>query len=133
MVKPAIPRSLLLTPIAPAHTGNGLAMRAAAARHALATLGEVDTVVVPVSDTMARESMGLPPEGVLAASWLRHPRSRALLRQVEALPQRARLAAPGTLDNIVQADRYDVIYVLRLYMAGTVVEIRDRYPEAFFL
>lgn len=46
-------RTVLLAPIGPSHPGNGLAHRVRLWREALASLGEVVTVVVPVSGPVA--------------------------------------------------------------------------------
>ena len=139
------PQALLLTPIVPDITGNGLAMRAAAIAQALADITELRTVVVPVSVNAADTQMHwIKKHSVQAAvlrqpnsadamrAWLNYPQSRRLVATVPSLPQRARAAAPvhkTTLAKLLQHNEFQFIYVLRLYLAGTVVPLLEQYPH----
>ena len=138
MVTPPKLRSLLLTPVTPAMTGNGLAMRAAAIRNALAALGQVDTLLAPVAEQPGQASgrvrtLALNSSPRTAASWLSYARGRKLLTSITNLPTRARLAPPGILDEYYLSRDYDVVYVLRLYLAGLALPLMARSTETHFL
>jgi glycosyltransferase involved in cell wall biosynthesis len=108
---------VLVTPLAPAPTGNGLAMRAGMFLEALAAQRAVDVVIVPVvgpgephdwASRLARRVVVVPPVG--AASAGEHVRAqladavlRARLERTSPLPQRARLAPPTLVTDAVAA------------------------------
>lgn len=128
---PAGPRILLLTPIAPATGGNGLAMRAWSLARALGRLGELHTRLVPVAgpaggSATARFCCAQPPAAEqAAASWLRYAAGRRLLVEVPSLPGRARLAAPAVCDQWPDLHRFDLVFVFRLYMAGLALPLLE--------
>jgi len=136
-------RLLFLTPITPGPTGNGLAMRAWGTWQALSCLGEVRTFVLPVAET---EGYSGETENVThiatvnprkaAASWVSYDRGRTLLAHAGKLPERARLAAPAYGEEILHlldTSRYDLVYVLRLYLAGTALPLMHALSETRFL
>jgi glycosyltransferase involved in cell wall biosynthesis len=124
---------VLVTPLAPAPTGNGLAMRAAMLLEALAAEGPVDVVVVPVSGpptagewlaSRARRVVVVEPSSLRSraevVAELSDPVQRAELAALEELPARARLATPAS----ARAARSElpgaaptVVAVLRSYLA----------------
>ncbi len=136
-------RLLFLTPITPSPTGNGLAMRAWGTLRALSSLGELHTVVLPIAEAerdsgqagnLTRIAAMNPRKA--AASWLSYDRGRTLLAQVPKLPRLARLAAPAYGEEILHhlcTGGYDLVYVLRLYLAGTVLPLMQQLPETKFL
>jgi polysaccharide biosynthesis protein PslH len=103
-----IDRVVLLAPIVPACTGNGLAMRAGMFLEALASQVDVDLVVVPVSgaptslDWAAAQARSVqvvePVTGAAArehvTAQLADPRLRARLEATAPLPTRTMLAPP---------------------------------------
>lgn len=128
----------MLTPIVPAPTGNGLAMRSAVAVEALRRLGSLTVVVIPVADFAAagRDSRWIaercdrfeivdPVSGSLAAvEWLSSERGRQISRMAEPLPERARGATPALGDRLQQRlgeEPIDLVYTLRLYLAGAAL------------
>lgn len=136
------PRILLLAPITPAPTGNGLAMRAALAVLGLARAGELSTAVVPVAGPRpsaeqlawtaarsARVAVVDPPAGKAAVrSWLERVDGRRIVTAVGDLPERARLASPAAGEAVLEAfggARFDVVYVLRLYLAAVALPLLD--------
>lgn len=152
MASVAPPQILLLTPIAPAPTGNGLAMRAALAVEGLARAGDLWTAVVPVAGPQpeaqalawtAERAVSVvtvePPGGTRAArSWLELPLGREILATAGTLPGRARLASPAAglaarealaelaREKGLEPAAFDAIYVLRLYLAGAALPFLER-------
>jgi glycosyltransferase involved in cell wall biosynthesis len=130
---PECERAVLVTPLAPAPTGNGLAMRAALLLEALRGAGPVDVVVVPVSGpatggewlaSRARRVVVVDPaesrSRAEVVAQLADPAHRAELAALEELPARARLATPASaraaraeLPGVAPA----VVVVLRSYLA----------------
>ena len=139
----AMTRLLFLTPITPGPSGNGLAMRAWGTKQALSSLGELHTFVLPIAETarVSGEAKNVTRIATIdprkaAASWISYDRGRKLLAHVGKLPERARLAAPAYGEEILRllrTSRYDLVYVLRLYIAGTVLPLMNRLPETRFL
>jgi hypothetical protein len=137
MVTPRQPKALLLTPIAPQPTGNGLAMRAAMAVEGLSRAASLYAVVIPVSGPVdgaaltwvrqhACQVVCAPlldsPKAI--SSWLAYPQGRLLLGDVPSLPMRARLATPAcgeAADELMGKPDFDVIYVLRAHLAGAAL------------
>jgi glycosyltransferase involved in cell wall biosynthesis len=137
-------RSVLVTPLAPAPGGNGLAMRAGMLLDALAGAGPVDVVVVPVSGpadggdwltARAGQVVVVGPEPPRtradAVAQLADPRRRAELAELEALPARARLAAPALVPVALEAlDPFDgapppIVVVVRSYLAPFGATLAD--------
>lgn len=136
---------LLIVPIAPDATGNGLAMRAGMWLEALAETGAVDVVVVPVSGAATPSSWAralarrivtadVPNDAVAARSHttmqLADPVLRERLQRCQPLPARARLAPPtladGILDQLPGLDR-PVVVVMRDYLAPLGLWIARRH------
>lgn len=125
---------MLVTPISPHRTGNGLAMRAGVLLEALAVAGPVDLLVIPVSGpgavtdwaaSIARTSrvVALPEDAATARSHtsaqLADPVLRARLSDTQPLPVRAR-QVPPTLCSAVAEDLGDAsnstVVVMREYL-----------------
>ena len=134
---PSRPQALLITPIVPAPTGNGLAMRAALAVEGLTRCCDLWTAVVPVSDPGIDEArmswvaercvraVVIEPEQSEDAvtGWLGDPAAREVVTSAQPLPVRARRASPRSgvaATKQLGRDSFDVIWVLRLYLAGTI-------------
>jgi glycosyltransferase involved in cell wall biosynthesis len=124
--------AVLVTPLAPAPTGNGLAMRAGMLLEALAGAGPVDVVVVPVSGpasagewlgSRARRVVVVDPEPPRTradvVAQLSDPVARAELAALEELPARARLASVGSARAAAGELEAGVgtVVVLRAYLA----------------
>ncbi len=124
--------TVLVVPLAPAPTGNGLAMRAGLLLEALAGAGPVDVVVVPVSgpatggewlSARARQVLVVepdpPPTRADVVAQLSDPVGRAELAAREELPALARLATPASARAAVGRLRNEVatVVVLRSYLA----------------
>jgi glycosyltransferase involved in cell wall biosynthesis len=129
-----IPRLILLTPIQPAPSGNGLAMRAELFRLAAAHDLVVETVVVPVAGGGSRAgAITVEPDPDLARAGLRsllgEPAWRERLAAARALPHAARVASPGLVDIVVQrlgARGFDALHVTRAYLAPLGVALAER-------
>jgi polysaccharide biosynthesis protein PslH len=130
-------RLLFITPVMPAETGNGLAMRAGMFLEALAADHEISLLVVPVAgpadpaaipEFVARRARRVvvlagqdrvDPLFVLLAR-VKDPAERARALQAYPRPLMCRFA---TGDNVAEAGRrfaglrFDVVHVFRLYMA----------------
>ncbi len=128
--------SVLVVPLAPATTGNGLAMRAGMLLEALAGAGPVDVVIVPVSGgatggewlaERARRVVVVEPDAPRdradVVARLADPGTRAALATVEGLPARAKRAHPALVTTALGALREGsdasptTVVVLRSYLA----------------
>jgi glycosyltransferase involved in cell wall biosynthesis len=130
-------RLVVLAPIAPAATGNGLAMRAELFRRSAPAHVEVQTIVVPVAG-----GLGDPPPGdvVLVSPDPSSARAgtislaadagwSARLARAEPLPPPSRIASPGLVDEVVRAVGEGgrvAVHVVRSYMAPLGAAVRDR-------
>jgi glycosyltransferase involved in cell wall biosynthesis len=131
-------RLVVLTPIEPAPTGNGLAMRAELFRRSAPASLEVQSVIVPVAGRAAHGPAGagaasVAPDavraraGALALATDRAWRDR--LARVGSLPPAARAASPGLADAVVQAISGSgpvALHVVRAYMAPLGVAVAER-------
>jgi len=140
----AVDRIVVVAPIVPACTGNGLAMRAGMFLEALSGHAEVDLVVVPVSgatadlgwSTSRAHTVNLvePVTGAAAVehvtAQLADRRLRARLEAAAPLPARARLAPPTLVDDVLAVlDREPapaVVVALRGYLAPLGAELAAR-------
>ncbi len=139
-------RVLLILPIPPAPTGNGLAMRAALVAEGLSREFELRVAVVPVSAGASttselewiaaraeRVALVPPDDGAEAIhGWMASPRGRELAAAAEPLPGRARAASPGCGERMRRAldvEAFDVIWVMRLYLAGLALPYLERDPR----
>jgi glycosyltransferase involved in cell wall biosynthesis len=140
---------LLITPVTPAKTGNGLAMRAGLFLEALATDFDVSLLVVPVAGprparwpsfvtarTAHRECAivhGRADAAFEAALTHADPTQRLAALRVYPRPALCRFA---TADNVEAAARrydgrrFDAIHVMRLYMAPFAAPFLDRAGPA---
>jgi glycosyltransferase involved in cell wall biosynthesis len=131
-------RLVVLAPIAPAPTGNGLAMRSELFRRAAAQLFDVSTVVVPVAGELppgvagsaaavVRPDPAAARAGVVALAadsvW------RERLARARTLPLPARAASPGLADAVAAA-LSDVdapaLHVVRSYLAPLGIAVAER-------
>ena len=103
-------------------------MRAHALLQALTGCSDATAVVVPVAETGNDTEcdsnvlrVDLPSPAVAAASWLSSARGRELLAATGELPHRARPAAPVCTGTLAASQHFDIVYVLRLYLAGTAL------------
>lgn len=143
---PRRPRALLITPIAPAPTGNGLAMRAALAVEGLTRCCDLWTAVVPVSDPgvdqnrmrwvdeRCARSVIVEPEQPADAviGWLGIPAAREVVSSAQPLPDKARRASPESgiaAKKQLGCENFDLIWVLRLYLAGTAASFIESSPR----
>lgn len=132
---------LLLAPIEPRSTGNGLAMRVAsfveAARRRFrvrvavvpvsgvvpGTTGKLDLSVVTVAPRSSRELLA-PLAGLLAEQ-----RWRDFLSEVEPMPALARRASPALSEQLVAATGAVVgtpVHAMRSYLAPLALAVADR-------
>jgi len=103
-------------------------MRAHALWQALAACTDTTVIVVPVAEAGSRADCDtdclraeLPSPATAAASWLSNDRGRELLAAAGELPRRARLAAPVCTGALAAERQFEIVYVLRLYLAGTAL------------
>ena len=134
------PSALLIVPIAPAPTGNGLAMRAAVTVQGLARACNLTIAVVPVAGPdIDQRDLGwaaersercilvpLPAPADAARQWLAHPDGRAAVAAAQPLPGRARLACPGLGLREIGDRAFDLVWTMRLYLAGVALPYRGR-------
>ena len=137
-------RLILLAPIQPARTGNGLAMRAELFRRAAARDFHVRTVVVPVAGWTRRGSEAsdgdvvLAPDAVRARKGVRallaDPRWRRRLADAGTLPPLACAASPGMVDAVTDAlDEHDpvAVHVMRSYLGPLGAAVAERLEAAW--
>ena len=131
--------ALLVAPITPAPTGNGLAMRAGITVQGLASTHNLTVAVLGVSSTDAIPSstywlsqyarhvefVPLPERMDAARRWLSSPTGREALGALRALPERARLVCPDLICAAFSQHRFDLIWVCRLYMGAAVLPVLD--------
>ncbi len=135
----AAPRLILLTPIAPAPTGNGLAMRTELFRRAAAREFDVDTVVIPIAGRLPDGAASLADATVVssdrariraaAAELLSDAVWRDRLALAETLPARARFASAGLADAVtdaIGAGTPVALHVMRSYLAPLGVAVSER-------
>jgi glycosyltransferase involved in cell wall biosynthesis len=139
----ALPALLLVAPIAPAATGNGLAMRAGVFLDALAQDYAVTLLVVPVAGgseqrvspfvaARTQRVVTVPLDGVVDPMWMRlgriaDPDARTTAFASYPRPAPCRYATPAYLaaTAVLEGERFDAIHVMRSYMAA--------YAEPFLI
>lgn len=118
--------------------GNGLAMRAALTVKGLAQACNLTVAVVPVSDptagaqnlkwvqTIADQCFiaPLPDPAEATHRWIADPTGRAAVMAMQPLPERAKLACPDILSSHLGGETFDLIWTLRLYLAGAALQFR---------
>jgi polysaccharide biosynthesis protein PslH len=130
-------RLVVLSPIEPAPTGNGLAMRADLFRRSTPAHVDVRTVVVPVAGSVhgapgaatafVPNDPGLSRAGVRALA--ADPAWRDRFARLGFLPRPARAASPGLADAVVRAigGRAPVaVHVVRAYMSPLGAAVAER-------
>jgi glycosyltransferase involved in cell wall biosynthesis len=135
----ALDRLILLAPIEPAPTGNGLAMRAEVFRRSAPDGADVRTVVVPVAGRLAgavgaRAPVSTVfPDPVLARAGVRalvaNPVWRERLKSAGDLPPLARAASPGLAEAVAQAcdgPGNVALHTMRCYLAPLGVAVAER-------
>jgi glycosyltransferase involved in cell wall biosynthesis/tetratricopeptide (TPR) repeat protein len=126
-------RVILLTPIQPAASGNGLAMRTELFRLAAAHDVAVETVVVPVAGGTGAGAITVEPDPAVARAGLRsllaEPAWRERLASAQALPHAVRVASPGLGEGVAQrlgTRSFDALHVSRAYLAPLGVALAER-------
>jgi glycosyltransferase involved in cell wall biosynthesis len=147
-------RLILLAPIEPAPTGNGLAMRAELFRTSAPPHLEVETVVIPVAGRL--EGVGRTDAEVVnpdpararagAIALAAAPAWRDRLARVGSLPRAARIASPGLARHVANAvarpdavaptnavARPDAValHVMRAYLAPLGAAVAERLSAAW--
>ncbi|HLX31230.1 MAG TPA: glycosyltransferase family 4 protein [Gaiellaceae bacterium] len=119
-----VERLIVLAPIEPAPTGNGLAMRTDLFRRSAPAGTAVRTVVVPVA--------GRARAGV--AALLVDPRWRERLELANPLPRLARRASPGLVQEVADACAGEgsvALHVMRAYLAPLGIAVAERLDAAW--
>jgi glycosyltransferase involved in cell wall biosynthesis len=137
-------RLIVLAPIEPARTGNGLAMRASLFCRSASSDVELLTIVVPVAGSLnpgQRRSPGVvevPADHGLAragvTALIGQEVWRERLARVDPLPPLARMASPGLAAQIVRACRGRApvaLHVMRSYMAPLAVATAEQLRPAW--
>jgi len=132
-------RQIVLAPIAPAVTGNGLAMRTALFCRSSPAGVDVVTVVVPVAGALPTPPSPWPgvtvvpldPVGARAGSLalLADARWRDRLGRAGPLPGTARAGSPGLVDAVAAACSGDgpvALHVMRSYLAPLAIAVAER-------
>ncbi len=127
------PRAVLISPIAPARTGNGLAMRMGQFAEALAKIAELTIVVAPVAGDAGESFDGGPVQIVPIVgrtdthfsmlSRIRDERSRLEAFRDYGKPSLAAHLSPPVLADIssrVAACRPDIVHIGRSYLSPCV-------------
>ncbi len=68
----------------------------------------------------------LPAPADAARQWLAHPDGRAAVAAAQPLPGRARLACPGLGLREIGDRAFDLVWTMRLYLAGVALPHRGR-------
>lgn len=134
-----IDRLILLAPIEPARTGNGLAMRTELFRRATPPGVQAATVVIPVAGRLdprqgpAPAVTYVPPNRTRARLGIQELLGQAAwrkrLERAGEMPLAARAASPGLAETVVRAcGRADgtALHVMRTYLAPLGVAVAER-------
>jgi glycosyltransferase involved in cell wall biosynthesis len=136
-------RLILLAPIEPARSGNGLAMRTELFRRAAPPGLDVLTVVVPVAGRLPapRPAPGVAvvpadPTGARTgvAGLIGQPSWRERLARASPLPPLARAASPGLSEAVVRAcsgGGRAALHVMRSYLAPLGLAVAERLGPAW--
>ena len=130
---------IVLAPIKPGLSGNGLAMRTGMFLRSAPSGMVQRTVVVPVAGQTRASAWSLgeiamvSPDASIARAGvvglIREPSWRARLKRVEPLPSLARAASPGLGSAVVEACRgtdWTALHVMRSYLAPLGVALAER-------
>jgi polysaccharide biosynthesis protein PslH len=134
---PGIARLVVLTPIEPAPTGNGLSMRAELFRRSAPMNADVQALVVPVAGRLPRTSaadaavLAHDPAAARrgAVALAGDPVWRDRLARVGSLPPAARVASPGLARAVlahVGGRGPFALHVVRAYLAPLGVAVAER-------
>lgn len=144
-------RAVFISPITPARTGNGLAMRMGMFAEALSRIAQVDVIVVPVAGHAGQPTSFLEGLGIRLhhidvegrsdthfALLSRLPDEQARLEAFQAYgkPSLARaLSAPVLADigRIVEQCRPDLIHIGRSYLSPCIESCRPHIPATLDL
>ncbi len=140
-----IERLIVLAPIEPAPTGNGLAMRTQLFCRSVPRGVDVLSVVVPVAGRLFRRLALRGVRIVPSANTEARAGVRALvesgvwrnrLQRAGALPHLARAASPGLADAVLAACEVSggeriALHVMRSYLAPLGVALAERLPAAW--
>lgn len=134
-------RLVVLSPIEPRRSGNGLAMRVARFVDAAASRYEVTVAVVPVAGTSPGSAIDLtvpvsivtPTSGPVQrrrlAELLADADWRRLLSAVEPMPPRARAASPALADDAISASGAQSgtpVHAVRSYLAPLALAVAKK-------
>jgi glycosyltransferase involved in cell wall biosynthesis len=137
----APPPLLVLSPVEPRRSGNGLAMRVARFAEAAASRYEVTVAVVPVAGAVPPTGTQLsfpvsivtPPSGPVLrgrlAELLADPDWRRLLSAAEPMPPRARAASAALADDVISASGArggTPVHAVRSYMAPLALAVAEK-------
>ena len=137
-------RLILLAPIEPAPTGNGLAMRAELFRTSAPPHLAVETVVIPVAGRL--EGPGRTAAAVVNHGCARRARAGAIalaaapawrdrLARVGSLPRAARIASPGLAGDVAERRRRRpdavAVHVMRAYLAPLGAAVAEQLSAAW--
>ncbi len=125
-------KALLIAPIAPSNTGNGLAMRIGVTVHGLSQVCNLTVALVPVLDPNANDDsltwtrqfsdecffIQLPDERTAILNWLSNTRNRKVFENLLPLPTVSRCACPNTVMSRFEDQSFDLVWTTRLCLAG---------------
>jgi polysaccharide biosynthesis protein PslH len=132
---------LVLAPIEPCATGNGLAMRLANFIQGASLVSDVRVAVIPVAGHLQRCPEGVavpvvtvpPPERPVLqrdfAKLLADPAWRRLLSDANPMPPLARMASPALASEVIRESRATPgtpVHVFRSYLAPLGLAIADK-------
>jgi glycosyltransferase involved in cell wall biosynthesis len=127
-------RVILLAPIAPAASANGLAMRTELFRRAAEEMFEVSTVVVPIAGELPEgvpqaPAIVVPPDSAAARAGLVRLAGDAVWRdrlaRAGTLPAAARAGSPGLREAIPLVGPA-AVHAMRSYLAPLAVALAER-------
>jgi len=125
-------KALLIAPIAPSNTGNGLAMRIGVTVHGLSQVCNLTVVLVPVLDPNANDDsltwtrqfsdecafIRVPDERTAILNWLSNARNREVFENLLPLPTVSRCVCPNTVMSRFEDQSFDLVWTTRLCLAG---------------
>ncbi|MGI9522093.1 MAG: glycosyltransferase [Hyphomicrobiaceae bacterium] len=131
--------ALLIAPIAPAPTGNGLALRAGVTVQGLARAYNLTVAIIPISSGHVDKAShswlahyayqiyvaSFPDPVEIAKSWLASAQSRAALAAAEPLAARLRNICPNSLPAQLTEKAFDLVWVMRSYTAIAALPFRN--------
>ncbi len=137
---------LLLVPIEPCETGNGLAMRVARWARAAQSMSDPRVGVVPVAGRLSAcpRPVAVPVFGVaptdrrrlaaLTVELVGDPDWRDLLGRAEPMPQAARIASPALARDVISGGAVDAgtpVVAIRSYLAPLALAVAQRLGSSW--